>query len=336
MLPGKVPPGLLERIVFTNLGREDPDVVLGPGLGQDAAVIRIGTGVLIAASDPITGSVEDVGYLAVHVNANDIATFGIPPRWFLSSILLPRGATPDELKRIMGQIDSAAASLGVSVVGGHTEVTDRTGQPVVAGFMLGFSESGEYVTSAGARPGDAIVMTKTVAIEGTAILATEGWDYLQAHIHEDVLSQATAMRGLISVVKEGVVAFKTGHVTAMHDPTEGGLAGALHELCDASSVGCMVDARSIPVHSATRAICSVLGIDPMQLISSGCMLLTCDAGHADRVVSSIGAAGVRATIIGRTVSDPGTRRVVDDHGERPLPRPETDALWAALEMLSRP
>ncbi|MEE9353564.1 MAG: AIR synthase related protein, partial [Candidatus Thorarchaeota archaeon] len=237
MLPGKIPPDILERLVFTHLGRSDPDLILGPGIGQDASLIRIGNRVIVASTDPITGSIEDIGWLAVHINANDVATFGVAPRWFLTSIMLPVGSTAAEVGRIMSQIDSAAKTLGITVAGGHTEITEGVEKPIVAGFMLGETSEGDYVTSSGAQPGNAIIITKTVGIEGTAILAAEGREVLSRELDATVLDEALALRCQISVVSEGLSAFKTGHLTAMHDPTEGGLAGGLHELCDASGVG---------------------------------------------------------------------------------------------------
>ena len=190
MLPGKIPPEILQSIVFSKLGRFDADVILGPQLGEDAAVIKIGDQVVIAATDPITGSVEDVGWLAVHVNANDIATFGVSPKWFLASIMLPPGYTPDQLGKIMNQIDKAAKELDIAVAGGHSEITESVSQPIVVGFMVGTAPIGEYVTSNGAKPGDVLIVTKTVGIEGTSILATEGRAHLSQEIGEDLVRRS--------------------------------------------------------------------------------------------------------------------------------------------------
>jgi len=280
MLPGKVPPEILQSIVFSKLGRMDPDVLLGPGLGEDAAVIKIGEQVVVAATDPITGSVEDVGWLAVHVNANDIATFGVSPRWFLASIMLPVGFTPDELGKIMHQIDEAAKNLDIAVAGGHSEITERITQPIVVGFMMGLAPLGEYVTSSGAKSGDNLIVTKTIGIEGTSILAAEGSSYLTDKLGQDCVQEAKRLRGSISVVKDGVTAFQTGSVHAMHDPTEGGLSGGIHELCDASGVGFEIDNDLIPIASVTRLICDALQINPLELISSGSMLISCESKKA--------------------------------------------------------
>jgi hydrogenase maturation factor len=330
MLHGKLPPDVLERLVFTRLGTKDPDLVLGPGTGRDAALIRVGENLLVASTDPITGSIEDVGWLSVHVNANDIATFGVAPRWFFASIMLPSGSATTDIGRIMEQIDDASKSLGIAVAGGHTEITGGTDRPIVAGFMLGVTREGQYVTSAGARPGDSIIITKTIGLEGTAILAAEGAEVLSPRVGKRVLEDARQLREEISVVKEGLAAFQTGFVTAMHDPTEGGFAGGLHEVCDASNVGFEIDRDVLPIHPATVSICHELDINPVELISSGCMVMTCNASHAEEVIRKIKGVGVEARVIGSIARDRRRRVVMSGKKGSTLVRPATDALWSAL------
>ena len=334
LIPGKVPPELLESLVFKYLGKQDPDLILGPSIGQDASLLRIGDQVLVASTDPITGSIEDVGWLAVHVNANDVATFGVPPRWFLTSIMLPESCSTSDLERITSQIGEAADSLDISVVGGHTEITEGLDRPIIAGFMLGITREGEYVTSSGAKAGDAIILTKAVGIEGTAILATEGASSLSKNLPAKTLIEAQKLRSHISVVTEGLAAFTTGYVTAMHDPTEGGLSGGIHELCDASEVGFEISLDNIPVHPATKAVCDALNVNVMELISSGCMVITCDSSHSSDVIQAIESKGVQASIIGEIVEDINSRLVQSGNRLLQLPRPKTDALWDALKKVT--
>ncbi|MFW9846708.1 MAG: AIR synthase family protein [Candidatus Thorarchaeota archaeon] len=335
MLPGKVPPDVLSKAVFAHLGKKDDSLILGPGLGEDASLIRVGDSIIVAATDPITGSMEDIGWLSVHINANDIATFGVQPRWFLASILLPVGSSESELERIMLQIDKASQFLGITVAGGHTEVTESVDKPIVAGFMIGLTSEGRYVTSSGAQPGDHIVITKSVALEGTAILAVEGASYLSHRISRNLLDEAQKMRDQISVVKDGVVAFGTGHITAMHDPTEGGFSGGIHEICDASRVGFEIDVKAIPVEESTRTICRELSVNELELISSGCMLMTCNPQGSESVVTSLEEAGIKATIVGKITPRIEDRYAIRDATRSPLPRPSTDALWAALRKVSQ-
>ena len=333
MLPGKVPPDVLQRIIFSKLGEFENDVILGPGIGQDASVLRVGEKVIIASTDPITGSVEDIGWLAVHINANDIATFGVQPKWFLTSIMLPKGTSEAELDRIMKQIDEAATSLDISLVGGHTEITESLSQPIIAGFMIGVCEEGEFVTSKGAQLNDSIIMTKSIAIEGTAIIASEGSEYFKNMISESKLKDALNLRNMISVVAEGVVAVETGHVTAMHDPTEGGLSNGIHEIADASEVGFVIDYDQIPIEPISEEICGILGINVLELISSGCMLITCNSEYVQKVLRAIESTNTKASVIGRIVNDPKIRIIKDKSGEHNLERPRTDALWVALKKI---
>jgi thiamin-phosphate kinase len=334
MLPGKVPPEILQKIVFAKLGATDPDVLIGPKLGEDAAVIRIGEKVIIAATDPITGSVSDVGRLSVIVNANDIAAFGIRPRWFLATILLPNDSTPDQLQEIMKQIDNTCQNLGIAVTGGHSEITDGIDRPIITGFMMGVADEGKYVTSSGAQPGDSIIVTKTIALEGTAILAKEGEEVLAKKIPATTIIHAKNLMSQLSVVAEGVAAFETGYVTAMHDPTEGGLSNGLHELSDASDVGFEIYNDAIPLDDATFEICSVLDVSPMELISSGAMIICCSNENVNEVVNTIQSRGVTATVIGQIVENPERRIIVTDSDGILLKRPVTDALWEALKKLS--
>ncbi|MBD3406438.1 MAG: hydrogenase [Candidatus Lokiarchaeota archaeon] len=335
MRPGKIPPDLLVKYVFSHLGKMDESVILGPHLGEDASLIEIGDYVIAAATDPITGSISDVGWLAVHVNANDIATFGIPPSWFLSSILLPETIDETSIEQIMNQMDSAAKSLGVSIAGGHTEVTTGIDRPIVAGFMLGITKRGCYVTSSGANPGDEILLTKYAGLEGTSILATEGERYLRQAIDSSILKEAQKLKQQISVVEDGVQAYRTGHVTAMHDPTEGGVANGLHEMCDAGNLGCRINGNSIPVHESTFEICRFLDIDVLQLISSGSMLIACDAGKSKKVVDTLFSFGINTVKIGEFLEDSQTRVINQHEQEKSLPRPNTDALWNALRLVNQ-
>jgi len=334
MLPGKVPPEILQKIVFEKLGVRDPDVLLGPKLGEDAAVIRIGGQVIIAATDPITGAVADVGWLAVHVNANDIATFGVAPRWFLASIILPSSSTTDQLQSIMKQIDGACKTLGIAVAGGHSEITEGIDRPIIAGFMMGIADDGNYVTSSSAKPGDSIIVTKTVGLEGTSILAKEGEAYLAGKIPSTTIVHAQQLRNQISVVAEGLAAFETGYVTAMHDPTEGGFSNGLHELCDASNVGFEIYSDAIPVDPSTHIICSELDISPLDLISSGSMIICCKNEHVNEIVNTIRTRGIEVTVIGTIVENPKRRILVTESDGIPLQRPKTDALWDALKKVS--
>ena len=329
---GKVPPEVLEEIVFKRLGVESGDVLLGPSKGEDGAVIKVGGEVLVSSMDPITGAVERLGWLAVNINANDVATFGIKPRFFSSCILLPSGAESGVLREICDQIDSAAKKLGVAVIGGHSEVTPGLKHPIVVGYALGVAEEGRYVTSGGAEAGDVIILTKGAGIEGTAILASERRERLSRELGEEVVKAAESFYERISVVEDALTAFKAGGVTAMHDPTEGGVAGGIHEIADASGLGFEVFEEKIPVAPETSMICSYFNVDPLQLIGSGALLISVKPEYAGKVLEALESRGIRASKIGRFLPDPEKRIIVRGDGRvAELVRPVSDHLWKALE-----
>ena len=330
---GKVPPEVLEEIVFKRLGVESGDVLLGPSKGEDGAVVRVGGEVIVSSMDPITGAVERLGWLAVNINANDVATFGIKPRFFSSCILLPSGAESGVLREICDQIDSAAKKLGIAVIGGHSEVTPGLKHPIVVGYALGVAEDGRYVTSGGAEAGDVIILTKGAGIEGTAILASERRERLSRELGEEVVKAAESFYDLISVVEDALTAFKAGGVTAMHDPTEGGVAGGIHEIADASGLGFEVFEEKIPVAPETSMICSYFNVDPLQLIGSGALLISVKPEYAGKVLDALESRGIRASKIGRFLPDPEKRVLVRGDGRATeLVRPVSDHLWKALEM----
>ena len=331
-LPGKVPTEVLEKIVFKNLGAKRDDVVLSPSLGEDAAIVQAGNTVLAVSSDPITGAEKWLGWLAVHVSANDVATRGVQPRWFNSIILLPKNSTTDLIEKICSQMDKAARQLGVAIIGGHCEVTPGIDHPIVTGCAIGVAENGKYVSSSGAKIGDQIILTKGTGIEGTAILASDRRTELLKAFDEGFVNKAEDFFKKISVVKDAITAFKTGGVSAMHDPTEGGVAGGLHELADAASVGLQVYEKQIHVPEETRKICAHFGVDPLQLISSGSLLIVAKETKTDKILGSLSSNGVQASVIGEVMEKSSGRTLITEAGKRiGLVRPASDHLWAALE-----
>lgn len=307
--------------------------MLGPGIGLDCTVIEFGESLLVAKSDPITFTAEDIGWYAVNVNANDVATTGARPRWFLATLLLPEASADEALAdSIFEQIGTACARLGASLVGGHTEITADLGRPIVAGTMLGEVRRERLITPRGARPGDLLLLTKGVPIEGTSILAREFSHRLQG-LPTEVMARARGFlhKPGISVVAEALAAADAGGVTAMHDPTEGGLAGGLWELAQAAGVSLEVDPGAVPILPEGRLLCRHLGLDPLATIASGALLLAVDERQAGTVSRAIEAVGVSVTQIGcvRRGSGVAMRTAA---GLQTLPWPDRDAiagLWQA-------
>ena len=342
---GKLPPGVLARLL-KGIPAGDASVIVGARPGEDGALIDAGGDrYLIAASDPVTFATEDIGWYAVHVNANDIAVMGGSPLWFLSTILLPEGTREDAVERIFGQVVDACASLGVTLVGGHTEVTMGLDRPIAVGALIGEVPKGREVLTSGVQEGDAIILTKGVGIEGTAILAREARDrLLAAGVSPETISRAYGLLHDpgISVVRDAAIVTRSATVHAMHDPTEGGVATALHEMADASGVGIEIDESTIAAMTLqeTVEICVAVGahvddVELLGLISSGALLAAVARDDADKVIGALRDADIRASVIGRaTPRDEGARVLVStpDGGisTRPLPRYDQDELARVL------
>ncbi|MEM2971176.1 MAG: AIR synthase family protein [Candidatus Bathyarchaeia archaeon] len=329
---GKIPIEILEKIVFKNLGAKREEVVLGPSIGFDGAVIDVGNKSLIVSMDPITGAKERIGWLAVNINANDVATFGVEPAFFSSCIMLPENIDEKTLETICIQMDRAAKDLGIAIVGGHCEATPGLSHPIVVGCIMGITEKGNYVTAGGAHAGDRLILTKSAGIEGTAILASDMEKELRKAVDEKLLLNAKNFFDKISVVRDALTAFKTGVVHAMHDPTEGGVAGGVHEIADASNLGFKIYEEKIPVAEETVAICRFFGIDPLYLIASGGVLIAVKQGSEDVVLSNLANNGITANVIGEFLSSSDKRLIKRKDGrEEELARPECDHLWLVLE-----
>lgn len=329
---GKIPVDILKEVVFKNLGVKREELVLGPAAGFDGAVINVGDKSLIFSMDPITGAIERIGWLAVNINANDVATFGVEPAFFFSCILLPENTDRKSVEKISAQMDKATRDLGIAIAGGHCEVTPGLTNPIVVGCAVGTTEKDEYVTAGGAKPMDKLILTKTAGIEGTAILASDREKQLKEAIEASVLKKAKEFFNRISVVKEAIIANETGGVNAMHDPTEGGIFGGIHEMADASDLGVKIFEGKINVQPETVEICDFFKIDPLQLISSGALLISAKPEFADRIVKSLGQQQIHAFIIGEFLKDPHNRTLIKRNRKtQALPRPVSDHIWLALK-----
>jgi hydrogenase maturation factor len=301
--PGKLPPALLAELLG-KLGHRDPRVLVGPGIGRDAAVINLGGRMLVAKTDPVTFASDRIGWYAVNVNANDVACMGARPAWFLATALLPAGA-PDSLPgEIFDDLQSACAALGIELVGGHTEVTIGIDRPMIVGAMLGEASRGEIVLGSGVAPGDVVLLTKGIAIEGTALLARDASATLAARgMPAGAIARAANMLfdPGISIVTDARAVCAAVQPRVMHDPTEGGVATALHEMAQAVGSTIHITPEAIPVFAETSAVCEALSLDPLGLLASGALLAIVaenDAATAERTLSE---RGVPCARIGRVV-----------------------------------
>jgi hydrogenase maturation factor len=312
---GKIPPETLLRAVYTNLGKRDKRVLVGPGIGRDSAAVRQNGTVLVFTTDPITGTASHIGQHSVEINANDIATTGARPKWYLCTILLPIGTREDSLREIATEIHETARRLGITVVGGHTEATPGLDRPIISGFMVGETR-GRVLSSEGGKQGDRILLTKTAGLEGTAILARDRATLLRRKgVPEGLLKLARGYQEQISVVDEALLAAKLKGVHALHDPTEGGVLNGLWEMAEAAGLGMEVWAEKIPVAPATQVICLTLGLDPLKLMSSGTLLLAVERSKLSTVQRALQNTHSRLTEVGKlTIRSKG--RVLVRRGEK--------------------
>ncbi len=328
---GKLSPQTLERVIYTHLGAQDARVLVGPKIGEDAAVIDMGSRVLVVHSDPVTGAAENLGWLAVNVSANDVATRGARPLWCSLVLFLPEDASLELLEGIMKQVDEAAREIQVALVSGHTEVTPGLRRPIAACTSIGEAPRGRFFTTSGARKGDAIIVTKGAAIEGTAILASEFADRLEPVVGKATVETAKRYIRKVSVVRDALTAVEEGGVTAMHDATEGGVLGGLYEMAYASGLGIKATYGKVPIARETKAVCQALGVDPMRTISSGTLLIAAREEKADEVVDALRQAQVEAANIGSFVErSEGVKLTMPDGSMADISAPVQDELWRII------
>lgn len=321
---GKLPETVLKRSVFQQIQTKRKEVLVGAGIGEDCAVMQLEPDeVFVLSTDPITGTVQDIGRLCIHITANDLASSGAEPVGVLLTALLPENMEESELREMMCQVEEVCRELKIQVMGGHTEVTRAVKQPLLTVTGVGKVKRDGLITTSGAGPGEDVVVSKWIGIEGTAIIAKEKEMELLSRYPQELVQTAKSFDQYISVVSDAAVARKSG-VTAMHDVTEGGIYGALWELAEASGVGLDIDVKKIPIRQETVEVCEFFDLNPYYLISSGCMLMTTPDGYG--LVRALEQAGISAAVIGRTT--PGRERIMRNREETAyLERPKTDELY---------
>ncbi len=324
MKVGKISETVLKRSIFKQIHTRREEVLLGAGVGEDCAAVKLAPDeVFVISTDPITGTVKDTGMLAIQITANDLASSGAEPVGVMLTVLLPEEIEEKDIREMMGQVEEACSSFHIQVMGGHTEVTRAVNQPVISVTGVGKVREDRLVSTAGAKPGQDILVTKWIGIEGTSIIAKEKESELLARFSASFVDTAKDFDRYLSVVPESRIAVEHG-VSAMHDVTEGGIYGALWEVAEASGVGLEADLKAIPIRQETVEICEYFELNPYYLISSGCMLMTAERGHD--LARKLQAAGIPAAVIGKT-TEGKARRIWNGKEESYLERPKTDELY---------
>ncbi len=294
---GKLDSKLLEEIVFENIKFRRPEVLTRPGIGEDCAVVDFGSYECILSTDPITAAINDIGRLAMHVSCNDVASNGVEPLGIMLAVLLPEGTSEAEINEMMRQAGEVSEELGVEIIGGHTEITAAVNKPVIVSTAIGRGKKWASQNAENMKPGDLIYITKTAGLEGTGIIAWDREDELDGFLTQEELDLAKNLLSKVSVVKEGVLAGRIG-TNGMHDVTEGGILGAVWEMCQVAKTGAEVWVDKIPVEEVTKKICDEYDIDYLRLISSGSMMIMVSPSRKTEMEKAMSDADIQFTNIG--------------------------------------
>lgn len=329
---GKLDSDVLQRIVINKIRYRRPEVKTRAGIGEDCAVIDYGEYECVVSTDPITADVKNIGRLAIHISCNDVASNGIEPLGITLAVMLPVGTTESDVQTIMTQAGTAAEEVGVEIIGGHTEVTPAVNQPVIVSTAFGRGIAGESASARNMRPGDMILMTKSAGLEGTGIIATEKAEELTGVLTPQELRRAQGMIRDVSVVKDGITAGRIG-TSGMHDVTEGGILGAVWEMCHISGLGAEVELEAIHVDPVTEKIAAHYGINPLRLISSGCMLIVAPPSKAYKIVTEYHKidVNIKSAIIGKICGAEHGITQIDPQGqESEIAPPYADELYKVI------
>lgn len=325
---GKLDSELLKELIFDNIKGLRQEVLVRPGIGEDCAVVDYGENSLVISTDPITGTSQEIGKLAVHINCNDIASNGIEPIGLMITLMVPPSTTAEEIKYIMKQASEEAAKINVEIIGGHTEITEAVNKVIISATAIGKIETEKVKKKDKIKPGFKIVMTKSAGLEGTGIIAYEKEEELTRVLGIDTVKRAKELLDGVSVVREGIIAGQLG-VTSLHDVTEGGLLGGIWELCHLAELGCNIYEEKINISEATIDICKHFDINPLRLISSGTMIMMTEEDRAIKLVDRLNKEGIESEIIGE-LTEGEILLIKEDKSSEVVIPPKSDELYKVV------
>ena len=329
--PGKLP-GVLLAHVLGALPAAGTDIIVGPGIGRDAAAVRMGDSILVLKSDPITFATRGAAQYLVNINSNDLACLGATPKWMLVTAMFPVGTTRFEIEEMFEELVEVTSGTGIALVGGHTEITSAVNRPVLVGMLVGETTESRLLRPGKAVAGDLLVISRPVSIEGTALLAGELGEWLTERVGADIIGRARALlhEPGLSVAPEAAIAFEHARIHAMHDPTEGGISTGAREIAEASGLAARVHLDRIPIMPETQAIASALEIDPLGMLASGSLLVAVPKSDVRALLSAWEAAGAQPSVIGTLVNPEEGHQLIDGLDIRELPAFEQDEVSRAL------
>lgn len=327
---GKLDSNVLQRIVFDKITYKREEVIAGPNIGEDCALVDFGQYDCVLSTDPITAAVGDIGRLSIHISCNDVASNGVLPIGILLTVMLPIGTTEEDIEHIMEDAARAAEICGVEIMGGHTEITPAVVKPVIVSTAVGRILKKDLSENRSVETGDLLYMTKSAGIEGTGIIACDFEDELSALLSKEEIEEAKSMLDYVSVIAEGVIGGEVG-TSGMHDITEGGIYGAVWELCNLSGKGAVVYTEKIPVSEITKKICEHYDINYLRLISSGCMIMSVPAENAEEMERRMAESGIQFTLVGKILDEEkGIKAVYEDGHTEEIDPPSSDELYKVV------
>lgn len=324
MKSGKISESILKRSVLKQIHTQREEVIIGAGVGEDCAILTLSENEFMALTvDPVTATSIDMGTYAVYAAVNDLAATGAEPVGIMLSILLPETTYESELKEMMQNIETECATLQIQIIGGHTEVARAVNQPIITVTGVGKVKKDEIAATTGAKPGQDVVVSKWVGLEGTAIIAREKEQDLREKYPTHLIDTAQSFRQMLSIIPEAATAIRSG-VRIMHDVTEGGIFGALWEIAESSGVGLEIDLAKLPIKQETIEVCEFFDINPYQMISSGSLIMVTDNGYD--LVRALEKENIKATVVGK-ITDNNDRVVINEEERRFLEPPKSDEIY---------
>ncbi len=325
---GKLSNDILQELIIDSLSITREEVIVRPAIGEDCAAFDLDKNVCVMSSDPITGATKNLGSIAVNVATNDIAATGAEPFGIMITLLIPPDATIKQLKEIMADINKTTKKLNIDVLGGHTEVTDAVTRFVIVSTAVGKIKKSELIQTKNAHVGDALLVTKSIGLEGTTIIINEKINELSDLLTIDEINEANSFGSLLSVLPEGMIA-REFKVHAMHDVTEGGIYGAIWEMCTSSKTGAIINKNSIPIKNLTKKLCKFYNINPYKLISSGSMLIACDPSTVDDLCKALNKKDIKCSKLGILTKNPS---ILLEEGENTslIEQPTSDELYKVI------
>ncbi|UEG54841.1 AIR synthase [Mucilaginibacter daejeonensis] len=332
---GKIDGGSFDELILPRLGYKRQNVEQGPAFGVDVSVIDLGNNMGLAmTSDPLS-LIPSLGlaasaWLSVHLMANDMATTGFAPMYAQMVLNLPPQFGQDDLTKYWDHIHQYCQAIGVAITGGHTcNIEGQHSTIAGGGTMLLTAPLDQIRLSGQAKPGNKIIVTKDCALLSAAVLAMSFPQTVQHHLGKEIYDACCESFYQISSLPDALAAASTQQITAMHDVTEGGVLGAVYEMCKASGIGVRIDNELLPTGHPQQQVTQLFGIDARFCIGAGSMIIAVETGSEQQVLAVLTAEHIKGTVIGEFTENTECVLITNDK-EEPLPYYEKDPYWAAF------